>query len=245
MLQEQGAPAATTAADTLAPETVEANAQAEVIPEDANDASRVGRIDGKDVVVQPGEPAPAAPADAAMAPPAGSTEPFAFDAPDQTSTTRVIRIPLAKLRSGDLQYNIPVRPRDIIMVPPGLVGFYYMHGHIVTTGAYQFSGQKVTLKQAIAAARGLDGLAIPQRTDIIRRIGPDREMFYRVDLAAVFAGKRPDIYLKPNDTVSVGTNFIAPFLAAIRGGFRMTYGFGFLYDRNFASAENNEGNGNR
>ena len=249
LLQEQGAAPATarTAAETLAPETVEANAQAEVIPEDNNDASRVGRIDGKDVVVQPGEQAPApAPDDAGMAPRERSTtEPFAFDAPDQASTTRVIRIPLSRLRTGDLQYNIPIRARDIIMVPPGLVGFYYMHGHIVNTGAYQFAGQKVTLKQAIASARGLDGLAIPQRTEIIRRIGPDREMFYHVDLAAVFAGKRPDIYLKPNDTVSVGTNFVAPFLAAVRGGFRLTYGFGFLYDRNFASAENNEGNNGR
>jgi polysaccharide biosynthesis/export protein len=37
----------------------------------------------------------------------------------------------------------------------------------------------------------------------------------------------------------VGTNALAPFLAAIRGSFRFTYGFGFLYDRNFAAAENN------
>ena len=28
----------------------------------------------------------------------------------------------------------------------------------------------------------------------------------------------------------------APFLAAFRGAFRMTYGLGFLYDRNFAYA---------
>ena len=180
------------------------------------------------------------PPDGEMAPPPGSTaEPFAFNEPTAPEM-RVIRVPLSKLRNGDLQYNVAIRPRDVIMIPPGLVGFYYMHGHIANTGAYQFSGQKVTLTQAIAAARGLDGLAIPQRTDIIRRIGPNEEMYVRVNVAKIFAGKRPDLFLKPDDTVSVGTNFLAPFLAAVRGGFRMTYGFGFLYDRNFAVDEDQQ-----
>ena len=40
----------------------------------------------------------------------------------------------------------------------------------------------------------------------------------------------------------VGTNMFAPFIAAVRGAFRFTYGFGFLYDRNFASEENNNFN---
>ena len=34
----------------------------------------------------------------------------------------------------------------------------------------------------------------------------------------------------------VGTNALAPFVAALRGAFRITYGFGFLYDRNFADS---------
>ncbi len=55
-----------------------------------------------------------------------------------------------------------------------------------------------------------------------------------VDVDAIFSGDQPDIYLKPNDVIQVGTNILAPFLAAIRQGFRITYGFGFLYDRNYA-----------
>jgi hypothetical protein len=39
----------------------------------------------------------------------------------------------------------------------------------------------------------------------------------------------------------VGTNAIAPFLAAFRAGFRITYGFGFIYDRNFYDQNNNNG----
>ena len=89
------------------------------------------------------------------------------------------------------------------------------------------------------AAGMLDGLAIPQRTELIRRIGPAREAFVLVDTNAIFAGTQPDIFLKPNDIVHVGTNLLAPFIAAVRGGFRITYGFGFLYDRNFSPAQAN------
>ena len=86
-----------------------------------------------------------------------------------------------------------------------------------------------------------DQIAIPRRTEVCRRLGPDREVVIGVDLDSVFAGTAPDVYLRPNDTINVGTNLWAPFLAAVRGGFRMTYGFGFLYDRNYASKANNEG----
>jgi 5-formyltetrahydrofolate cyclo-ligase len=47
-------------------------------------------------------------------------------------------------------------------------------------------------------------------------------------------GLDPDLFIKPHDQIRVGTHAIAPFLAAIRNSFRMTYGFGFVYDRNFA-----------
>ena len=60
-----------------------------------------------------------------------------------------------------------------------------------------------------------------------------RYLTARIDVAKIFNGEEPDIYLKPDDQVLVGTNAIAPFLAALRGAFRITYGFGFLYDRNF------------
>ena len=46
---------------------------------------------------------------------------------------------------------------------------------------------------------------------------------------------------KPDDQVQVGTHFVAPFIAAVRNGFRITYGFGFLYDRNYAPTNNNSG----
>ncbi len=217
-----------------------AEAPAAVVPDGDDPGARVGRIDGQDVVVQPVDAAATVPAMEEVDLPPSSGKQFEFNDLPMPDNIRVIRIPLAKLRAGELQYNIPVRPRDRIIVPPGQIGFYYMEGHVTRPGPYTFSGPKVTLTQAISSASGLDGLAIPQRTDIIRRIGPNKVMFYRVNLARIAAGESPDIFLKPNDQVRVGTNFLAPFFASIRGGFRMTYGFGFLYDRNFAYSQDSQ-----
>jgi 5-formyltetrahydrofolate cyclo-ligase len=81
---------------------------------------------------------------------------------------------------------------------------------------------------------------VPWRTQVIRRIqGEDKQIFATVDLTKIFNGEEPDLYLKKDDKVIVGTQFWAPFLAALRNGFRITYGFGFLYDRNYYDDDNN------
>jgi polysaccharide export outer membrane protein len=185
------------------------------------------------VVVPPPAPVPA-PADAA----APAAKPFEFDGPNAMDQTRLIRIPLDALRKGDLRYNIPLRARDLIIVPVPEAGEYYMSGHVQRPGAFTLTNRKLTLKEAVASAGMLDQVAIPQRTEIIRRVKPDHEIFVRVDLAQIFAGNQPDVYLKPYDQVMVGTNALASFLAAARGAFRITYGFGFLYDRNFFTGIN-------
>jgi protein involved in polysaccharide export with SLBB domain len=169
--------------------------------------------------------------------PATSHE-FEFNAPTSVGVDRVIRIPYQALKAGDLSYNIAIHPRDLVIVQPLPVGEYYLGGHVARPGVYTLSGRRVTIKQAIVSGGMFDDLAIPQRTEIIRRIAPDREVYVRVNLERIFAGETPDMYLKPNDQIMVGTNMLAPFLSAFRGAFRLTYGFGFLYDRNFAYSTN-------
>jgi polysaccharide biosynthesis/export protein len=147
---------------------------------------------------------------------------------------RVIRIPMAPFRNGDLRYNIVIRPGDMIIVPSFVQTFYYMGGHVGQPGAFSLAGQKITLTQAVIAARMLDPLAVPAKTDIIRRIGPDKQVFVRVNLEKIFEGRHPDIFLKSHDQVLVGTDIYPVFLHSLRNAFRVTYGFGFLYDRNYA-----------
>lgn len=168
-----------------------------------------------------------------------AAKPFEFDAPKADSDTRIVRVPLERLQHGELQYNVVIRPNDTIIVPGPKAGEYYMGGHVQRSGVYSLTGRQITLKQAIISAGMIDPLGWPERTEVIRRIGKDKELFVRVDLPKIFAGEQSDFYLRPYDTVNVGTNALAPFLAALRGAFRFTYGFGFIYDKNFNQNYNN------
>jgi len=155
-------------------------------------------------------------------------------ASQQLVTQRVIRIPTRGLTSGDARYNIIIRPGDVIRVPPPPTGTVYLTGQIARPGAFGLT-ENITLDRVIAAAGGLSQIAVPERVDIVRMIGRDRQAIVRVNLRAIAEGTEPDIFLKSNDMIRVGTNFWATPLAVIRNGFRMTYGFGFLVDRNFGS----------
>jgi polysaccharide export outer membrane protein len=147
---------------------------------------------------------------------------------------RVIEVPFAKLINGDMRYNIVIRPGDVIRVPTPDSGNVYIGGAISRPGTYTLPGEReLTLKQLVFSAGNFTGIAIPERVDLIRRIDGVSEATVRVNMRAIFHGEQPDIFLKANDTVNVGTNFVATPLAVLRNGFRVSYGFGFLLDRNF------------
>jgi polysaccharide export outer membrane protein len=55
-----------------------------------------------------------------------------------------------------------------------------------------------------------------------------------VDLDKIASGEQPDFFIKPNDLINVGTHPTSRWRAILRNAFRATYGFGFVYDRNFA-----------
>jgi hypothetical protein len=195
-----------------------------------------------DAAVTPGTPTTPGVADAPSSDTAKSPGFAGFDAPKADADTRIIRVPLERLQRGELQYNVVIRPNDTIIVPSPKVGEYYMGGHVQRSGVYSLTGRQITLKQAIISAGMIDPLGWPERTEVIRRVGKDKELFVRVDLPKIFAGQQSDIYLRPYDTINVGTNALAPFMAAIRGAFRFTYGFGFIYDRNFNDSNNGNNN---
>jgi polysaccharide export outer membrane protein len=167
-----------------------------------------------------------------------ATEPGRFPGESAaTSATRIIEIPIKDLLDGDPRYNVVIRPFDLINVPPGNYGEYFLMGNVARPGAFELTGRRLTVKEAIASGGGFGPLAWPSRADLIRRVGKDEEQMIQLDLDGIFAGNAPDFYLKPNDIVNVGTNAVAPFLAVLRNAFRLSYGFGFVYDRNFADSE--------
>lgn len=186
-------------------------------------------LDGKWIRADQAPPgAPGAPGSAAARAAAADKEPVVAQ--------RIIEVPYDKLIEGDTRYNIVIQPGDVIRVPPPVIGNVYIGGPgINRPGTYQLPGDRdLTLMRLIYAAGNLSGLAIPERVDLTRRIGRSQQATVRLNLRAIFQGTEPDLFLKPNDAINIGTNFMATPLAVIRNGFRASYGFGFVLDRNFS-----------
>ncbi|MCB9856678.1 MAG: polysaccharide biosynthesis/export family protein [Phycisphaerales bacterium] len=153
------------------------------------------------------------------------------------SDVRIIAIPAKALLAGDPKYNVVIRPGDLIRVRIPNIGQYYMGGNVQSPGPYQLDGRALTVKQALVSAGGFGPLAEPSRANLVRRISKDEEQTIQIDLDAIIAGDTPDFYVRPNDTINVGSTPIHIFLAVLRNAFRMSYGFGFVYDRNFADSD--------
>jgi len=147
---------------------------------------------------------------------------------------RLIKIPTDKLMAGDPRYNIVIRPGDSIYVPVDVIGEFCVMGNVVRQGYIPITGRPLTLKMAIAAAGGLGPLAYPKRCEVTRRIGRKKEETIMVDLDKIASGEQPDFFIKPNDLINVGTHATSRWRAVLRNAFRASYGFGFVYDRNFA-----------
>jgi hypothetical protein len=157
--------------------------------------------------------------------------------PEFELSQRVIEIDVPALRNGDPRYNVVIRNRDVIQVPVD-TGLFYLMGQINRPGVYALGGRDITIKQAIAIAGGFAPLAWPKSVEVIRKeAGSDKQIVLQVDLDRIFGGLDADFILKDDDVVNVGSNFVAPFLFIARNSFRFTYGFGFVYDRNFADQD--------
>lgn len=191
---------------------------------------------GKWVPIQVGPPTPVEPqikVEPEQVPGAMPRVPLAAEGRPEEGT-RLIRIPTDKLFAGDPGYNVVIKPGDSVFVPVDIVGECSIMGNVNRTGFINITGRPITLKQAIAAAGGLGPLAWPKRCEIIRRIGREKEEIVMVDLDKIASGEQPDFFIKPHDLINVGTHATARWRAVLRNAFRATYGFGFVYDRNFA-----------
>ena len=156
---------------------------------------------------------------------------------EEADKARLIKVPAEKLLAGDPRYNIVIKPGDSIFVPVDIVGEFYIMGNVNRTGPIPLTGRPMNLKQAIASAGGLGPLAWPKRCEIVRRIGRKKEEIVMVDLDKIYSGEQPDFFIKPHDLINVGTHATSRWRAVLRNAFRATYGFGFVYDRNFADMD--------
>ncbi|HUS90799.1 MAG TPA: polysaccharide biosynthesis/export family protein [Phycisphaerae bacterium] len=161
-------------------------------------------------------------------------DPFGWKKVDKSDMARIIAINLDQLRDGDPRQNIVLRDNDIVQIPPLEVGEFYIMGEVLRPGVYSLTGRQITVKMALAAAGNMSALAWPENSILIRRVGDRQEQVIPLNLEEIFLGNDPDLFLKSNDVIAVGTDVRASFMAVVRNAFRMSYGFGFIYDRNFS-----------
>jgi polysaccharide biosynthesis/export protein len=147
---------------------------------------------------------------------------------------RIIRFDVRALQAGDPTQNVVLRDGDVVVIPAPPMGDFFMAGEVARPGVYSLTGRKITLLQAVAAAGGLTAVAVPWRTEVVRRLSESEEEIFYVDLYKIARGEVPDFYLQPEDLVRVGTDQSAIFSAVLRNAFRATYGVGGVYDMNFA-----------
>ncbi len=167
---------------------------------------------------------------------ATAADPWDWGRVEKKDLARIIAINVQTLKSGNPLMNIVIRDNDVIQVPPPETGEFYMMGEVARPGVYSLSGRLVTVKMAVAAAGNLGALCWPKNSILIRRVGYNQEQVIPLDIEAIFRGEASDVFLKPDDLLAVGTDVRAPFFAVFRNAFRFSYGFGFVYDRNFDSS---------
>jgi polysaccharide biosynthesis/export protein len=163
-------------------------------------------------------------------------DPYRWKDADKSSLARVIFIDIRRLQQGDPRLNIVIRDNDVIRVPPLEPGEFYIMGEVSRPGVYTLTGRRVTVKMALAAAGNLNAIAWPENCSLVRRIGDNQEQTVALNLRDIMSGKEPDQFLKPNDVLEVGTHWKTSFFAVVRNAFRVSYGVGMIYDRNFGAA---------
>ena len=150
--------------------------------------------------------------------------------------TIVIDIDYNQLVRGDSTLNIVIKPGDAIYCDSGDVGVVYIDGEISRPGVYNLpTAGRLTLSRLVAAAGGVSELAIPERCDLIRRLDSDKEACVRISLLAIRNRGEPDLFLKRDDLIIVGTNFWALPLSRLRRDLSFPNSIGFQLDRNFGN----------
>jgi polysaccharide export outer membrane protein len=105
------------------------------------------------------------------------------------------------VRGGDLRFNVPLRPGDVVSVPKA--GVFYVEGSVKNPGSFPLRGT-MTVTQAIATAGGPnERLAKTGQTMLYRRgVNGDREAV-RVDVNAIRSGRAEDPLVAENDVIMV------------------------------------------
>lgn len=130
---------------------------------------------------------------------------------EQGGETEQLVVDLSMLvENPTLQDDVLVGPGDFVHVKYGKAKseeMFYVTGFVSSPGAYAYpEGQTLTIMEAIAHARGLDSAARAEHTYLLRQTSEGPKT-YRVNLAEVASADTPDIEVRPDDYIIVGTTW--------------------------------------
>lgn len=124
----------------------------------------------------------------------------------ETPTQETLQIDASRLfDEGDVTQNVPLKPGDIVVVPPARSLRVYVTGAVRSPGGVDYSSSEgITVLQAITAAGGPTERANLKKVTIKRRNADGTEELIPVNAKRIQNGKDPDVPLERNDTVVVG-----------------------------------------
>jgi polysaccharide export outer membrane protein len=123
--------------------------------------------------------------------------------PDGKQT--IIAIGLEDLAAGSPEFNMELKPKDVISIPIDQMLNVFVYGEVKTPGAIPFlSSKRITLLQAIAQAGGPTEWAKKTRVIIKRKDKKTgKEMKIQANLKSMISGRIADIVLEEGDVVIV------------------------------------------
>ena len=133
---------------------------------------------------------------------------FVFRQSDDGRSAR-LSVPLNELLiQGNPQWNIWLRPGDIVSVPPEAAVSVSILGAVSSPGVYKLPvGNGASVLNAVARAGGLNDRASKGGIQIKRRGASGEEKVLKVDLGDILSGKEPDFALQEGDVLVVKESF--------------------------------------
>jgi len=104
------------------------------------------------------------------------------------------------LGRGDLRWNIPLHPGDVLVLPPHAAPEIQVQGAVNRPGALPYS-EGLTLVQAIAAAGGIAPGCYREGLLLFRRAASPEPLVAEVDLDLVLHGDEKGAALMPDDLI--------------------------------------------
>jgi polysaccharide export outer membrane protein len=123
--------------------------------------------------------------------------------PDGKET--IIAVSLDDLASGSQEFNLELKPKDVISIPIDRTLNVFVYGEVKMPGAIPFmSSKRITLLQAISQAGGPTEWAKKTKVMIKRKDRKTgKEMKIRANLKSIISGKIADIILEEGDVIIV------------------------------------------